>query len=290
MAAQPAGSGPNPTAPSPPPTNAVATSASTLPDLRIITFGIVVLLLLSVLFTSKDSWAAASSHELPVSLNSVKYRNFPPQPKTSWHETDALVPSKHQRAKLPWRLRVHDSWRHSYGHLSLLRSHTRVCKVPPLQIQVDNPYRSETTLGKIKRSYVCLRFDKQCRGQEMEELWDRRYMKKYDTYQATFLMTDTTALNRLKRDDLEQFEQVMFQREGEMYVSALDGGDAISGNKAKQLQVKRGYAEKFGCDYNILRIQPAQYAMHHPKECRNFFVAARAMHADAMWIMKPVLG
>jgi hypothetical protein len=210
--------------------------------------------------------------------------------KSFWQETDALVASKHQRARLPWKLRVHDSYRKSFGHMALIRSHTRVCRVPPLEVQVDNPFRSETAMGKIKRSYVCLRFDKQCRGQEMEELWDRRYSKKYDTYQATFLMTDTTALNRLKRDDQEQFEQVMYQREGEMYVSALDGGDAISGNKAKQLQVKRGYAERFGCDYNSLRIQPAQYTMHHPKECKNFFVAARSASAETMWIMKPVIG
>lgn len=276
--------------PSPPPSSTTPASASQGFDSRIVTLAIVAVLALGVLFTSKDSWAKASSHELPVPIASVKIRNFPPPPKDAWQETDALIPSKHQRAKLPWRLRVHDGWRQSYGHLSLLRSHTRVCKMPPLQIQVDNPYRSETTMGKIKRSYVCLRFDRQCRGQEMEELWDRRYMKKYDTYQATFLMTDTTALNRLKRDDMEQFEQVMFQREGEMYISALDGGDAISGNKAKQLAVKRGYAEKFGCDYNTLRIQPAQYTMHHPKECRNFFTAARSMADDTMWIMKPVLG
>jgi len=145
-------------------------------------------------------------------------------------------------------------------------------------------------MGKIKRSYVCLRFDKQCRGQEMEELWDRRYSKKYDTYQATFLMTDTTALNRLKRDDPELFEQVMWQREGEAYISALDGGDAISGNKAKQLSVKRGYAERFGCDYNSLRIQPAQYTMFRPKECRAFFQVTQRMGESAMWIMKPTLG
>lgn len=71
-------------------------------------------------------------------------------------------------------------------------------------------------------------------------------------------MTDTTALNRLKKDDRELFDQTMSTREGEIYISALDGGDAISGNKAKQLSVKRSYAERFGCDYNSLNIQPAQ--------------------------------
>ena len=266
-------------------TEADRLGASSSWDLRLIAVGIFTLFGLSVFLSSHEP----NIHELPLTV--VAYRNFPPLPQASWEETDALVPSKHQRARLPWRLRIHDSIRKSFGHLDLLlTSHTRVCKVPPLQIQVDNPYRSETTLGKIKRSYVCLRFDRQCRGQEMEELWDRRYMKKFDTYQATFLMTDTTALNRLKRDHREQFEQVMYQREGEMYVSALDGGDAISGNKAKQLQVKRGYAEKFGCDYNTLRIQPAQYTMYHPKECKNFFSVARSAPPDTMWIMKPVLG
>ena len=124
----------------------------------------------------------------------------------------------------------------------------------------------------------------------MEELWDRRYTKKYDTYTATFLFTDTTALNRLKRDDAEMFEQIMWQKEGEIYISALDGGDAISGNKGKQLSTKRGYAEKFGCDYNSLRIQPAQYTMFKPKECKMFFKQAKLLGEEAMWIMKPVLG
>jgi hypothetical protein len=67
----------------------------------------------------------------------------------------------------------------------------------------------------------------------MEELWNRRYMKKYDTNTATFLMTDTTALNRMKRDEPSTFEEIMKLKEGEYYVSAFDGGDAISGNKAK---------------------------------------------------------
>eukprot|EP00511_Aplanochytrium_stocchinoi_P003681 CAMPEP_0204839270 /NCGR_PEP_ID=MMETSP1346-20131115/33543_1 /ASSEMBLY_ACC=CAM_ASM_000771 /TAXON_ID=215587 /ORGANISM="Aplanochytrium stocchinoi, Strain GSBS06" /LENGTH=142 /DNA_ID=CAMNT_0051975855 /DNA_START=126 /DNA_END=551 /DNA_ORIENTATION=+ len=123
----------------------------------------------------------------------------------------------------------------------------------------------------------------------MEDLWNRRYMKKYDTYTGTFLMTDTTALNRLKRDDAEQFDQLMKQREGEIYVSALDGGDAISGNKARQLSVKRSFAEKFGCDYNSLNIQPPQYTMHIPKECKAIFKFA-AENPDAMWIMKPIVG
>jgi hypothetical protein len=258
-------------------------------DLRLLKKIIISVVAISVVWTAKDIWAGPKFHNLPIPLSSIVYRNFPSQPKHVWQETDALVPSKHQRAKLPWQLSVHDSVRNAFGHMALLRSDTKLCKVPPLQIQVDNPYRSENNLGKIKRSYVCLRFDRQCRGQEMEELWDRRYMKKYGTYQATFLMTDTTALNRLKLNDMEQFEQVMYHREGEIYVSALEGGDAISGNKAKQLQVKRSYAEKFGCDYNTLRIQPIQYTMHHPKECRSFFRFARVAPPKTMWIMKPVL-
>lgn len=233
-------------------------------------------------------------HDLPLLyLSKAKkslYRPAPKLAKNVWTELDAMVVSEHQRNKLPWRFRVHNSMVASFGHTRILQDSRKVCKVPNMEVQVDNPFRAETNIGKMKRCYVCLRFDRQCRGQDMEELWDRRYFKKYDTYSATFLMTDTTALNRLKRDDLEKFEEVMFTREGEMYVSALDGGDAISGNKAKQLSVKRGYAEQFGCDYNTLRIQPAQYTMHHPKECRSFFAAAEQMPKDTMWIMKPVLG
>lgn len=81
----------------------------------------------------------------------------------------------------------------------------------------------------------------------------------------------------------------MKQREGEIYVSALDGGDAISGNKARQLQQKRSFAEKFGCDYNSLNIQPPQFTMHVPKECKAFFKFATE-NPDAMWIMKPIVG
>jgi hypothetical protein len=232
-----------------------------------------------------------------ITMSSIKLKKqpgseeriFPRPTPDAWTTTDALVTSDESRDIVPWPLRVHDTWRKSYGSLPLLRSHTKFCRVPQLHVQVDSPFRSETAMGKIKRSYVCLRFDKQCRGQEMEELWDRRYFKKYDTYQATFLMTDTTALNRLKRDDSELFDQVMWQREGEAYVSALDGGDAISGNKQKQLSVKRRYAESFGCDYNSLRIQPAQFSMSVPSECRAFFKFA-SQHLENMWIMKPTLG
>ena len=103
-------------------------------------------------------------------------------------------------------------------------------------------------------------------------------------------MTDTTALNRLKRDDNEQFQKIMKGVEGEAYISALDGGDAISGNKAKQLSVKRSYAESFGCDYNSLSIQPEQFTMHKPDECTNFFRFAYTKGPDNMWIMKPILG
>lgn len=249
---------------------------------QLVTYSFLVTVAVKLLLISNDSNAGKSD---------PRDRNFPPPATPNvWQETDSLIPSKYRRTALPWRLRAHDGVRYSYGKLPLLRSSSRVCRVPPLQVQVDSPYRSETAQGKIKRSYVCLRFDRQCRGQEMEELWDRRYSKKYDTYQATFLMTDTTALNRLKRDDMELFEQVMWQREGEAYLSALDGGDAISGNKGKQLSVKRGYAEKFGCDYNSLRIQPAQYTMFRPKECRAFFARAKELGEETMWIMKPVLG
>ena len=164
-----------------------------------------------------------------------------------------------------------------------------MCRMPKLAKQVDNPYRSENNMGIVKRSYVCLRFEKQCRGQAMEELWNRRYMKKYDTYTGTFLMTDTTALNRLKRDDKELYDQVMKQHEGESYLSAFDGGDAISGNKARQLSTKRKYAESFGCDYNSLRMQPAQFTMHRPKECKAFFEWIEA-NPGQMWIQKPILG
>ncbi|KAH9254196.1 hypothetical protein BASA81_007785 [Batrachochytrium salamandrivorans] len=240
------------------------------------------------------SLSSAGSLDLPlVYLSKSKkslYRAAPRQAKNVWTELDSMMSSSHQRVRLPWRLRAYNSILHSFGHSKVLQDSAKVCKVPDMEVQVDNPFRAETNMGKIKRCYVCLRFDRQCRGQDMEELWDRRYFKKYDTYSATFLMTDTTALNRLKRDDPEKFEEVMFTREGEMYVSALDGGDAISGNKAKQLSVKRGYAEQFGCDYNTLHIQPAQYTMHHPKECRSFFAHASKMDKKTMWIMKPVLG
>lgn len=208
----------------------------------------------------------------------------------TWQEIHSLVPSDHSRAVLPWRLRVHDAVRKSFGNHPLVRSHSRICRTPSLNVQVDNPFRSETATGHIKRSYVSLRAS-QGRGQEMEELWNRRYSKKYDTFAATFLLTDTTALNRLKKDDPEQFEQIMKHREGETYIGALDGADAISGNKAKQLQVKRDYAESFGCDYNDLRIQPAQFTMHHSKECKSFFRFAARQDVDGnMWIMKPILG
>jgi glutathione synthase/RimK-type ligase-like ATP-grasp enzyme len=58
---------------------------------------------------------------------------------------------------------------------------------------------------------------------------------------------------------------------------------------AQQLEVKRSYAEKFGCDYNDLLIQPAQFTMHRKKECRSFFNFVKK-NPSQMWIRKPILG
>lgn len=207
-----------------------------------------------------------------------------------WKEHDSLVPTRLARTVTPWKESVYNNIYQSYGKKAASFLNTKeTCRTPRLDVQVDNPFRSESAVGRIKRSYVCLRFSKQCRGQAMEELWNRRYMKKYDTYTGTFLMTDTTALNRLKRDDKEEFEKLMKGEEGESYISAFDGGDAISGNKAKQLSTKKLYTEDFSCDYNSLNIQPAQFTMHHPKECRKFFEFA-ALNPDSYWIKKPILG
>ena len=206
-----------------------------------------------------------------------------------WGEHHALVPSEVLRSSPPWQLRAYETVREGLSPAQKTMQ-SSLCRRPFMPVQVDNPYQSENQFGFVKRSYICLRFDKgRCRGQDMEELWNRRYYKKYDTYDGTFLMTDTTALNRLKRDDRETFDKIMFKAEGESYISALDGGDAISGNKAKQLETKRSYTEQFGCDYNDLRLQPAQFTMHKPKECRAFFKYADA-HAGKMWIQKPILG
>uniref|UniRef100_A0A7S2S518 Uncharacterized protein n=1 Tax=Mucochytrium quahogii TaxID=96639 RepID=A0A7S2S518_9STRA len=201
----------------------------------------------------------------------------------------AVVSSDSFRTPRPWQLRANDAISQS---LSPSQRHvqTSLCRKPHMPVQVDNPFASENQFGFVKRSYICLRFDKgRCRGQAMEELWNRRYYKKYDTYEGTFLMTDTTALNRLKRDDPDQFDKIMRRSEGENYISALDGGDAISGNKAKQLEVKRTYTERFGCDYNDLRLQPAQFTMHKPKECKALFKLADK-DPSHMWIKKPILG
>lgn len=227
-------------------------------------------------------------------LLGILYHYFEINPTVSskggiWSEHHALVSSVELREPIPWQLRAHDSVRKSLSKEQKV-VHTSLCRKPYMPVQVDNPYQSENQFGFVKRSYICLRFDKgRCRGQAMEELWNRRYYKKYDTYDGTFLMTDTTALNRLKRDDSETFQKIMKTNEGENYISALDGGDAISGNKAKQLEVKRTYTEKFGCDYNWLKLQPAQFTMHKPDECRNFFKLADN-EPERMWIKKPILG
>ena len=216
-------------------------------------------------------------------------KRFPVPAPGAWREEHSLVPSKTRRVTFPWKLRAYQTARSSIGNEAVKLERAAVCKTPKLSIQVDNPYRSENNMGRVKRSYVCLRFEKQCRGQAMEDLWNRRYMKKYDTYTGTFLMTDTTALNRLKRDDKELYDQVMWQHEGESYLSALDGGDAISGNKARQLSTKRKYSEKFGCDYNSLHMQPPQFTMHRTSECKAFFKWIQDNPGE-MWIRKPILG
>ena len=86
-------------------------------------------------------------------------------------------------------------------------------------------------------------------------------------YKATIVLTDGTELSRLHAARPDTHRLLYHGQEGSTYISALDGADAIGGNKGMQLRGKQRFAKRSKCSYNSLAIQPAQYRLYIKEEC-----------------------
>jgi len=66
------------------------------------------------------------------------------------------------------------------------------------------------------------------------------------------------------------------------------GSACIGGGKGKQLACKEEFSKKFGCDYRGLGVQPAQWNIRYPDDCRVFSAeASKPENLDQIWIVKP---
>mmetsp|Transcript_12233 Transcript_12233/g.22691 ORF Transcript_12233/g.22691 Transcript_12233/m.22691 type:complete len:621 (+) Transcript_12233:55-1917(+) len=66
------------------------------------------------------------------------------------------------------------------------------------------------------------------------------------------------------------------------------GSSCIGGGKGKQLKCKVDYVHSYGCEYQDLGIQPAQWDLRFPELCREFFEeASKPENEEQIWILKP---
>ena len=152
-----------------------------------------------------------------------------------------------------------------------------------------------------QRTFGCLR-ETGCRGLAIEDLLDRGWGMRFKTafkngtkefkdinYHATFLLTDTTALNQLQTARGDLFRKVYDDYSGSSYLTALMGAEAIGGNKGKQLREKMRMAKRYKCRYNDLGIQPAQYRLYVKEECLDLLKKGY-QNPNLTWLLKPEEG
>jgi len=156
-------------------------------------------------------------------------------------------------------------------------------------------------VGKSKhnaRTFGCLRDN--CRGLEIEDLLDRGWSNHFRTainnetqeykdvnMHVTIILTDTTQLNHMKSTRPDLYKKLVETYEGSSYIIAFENGDYIGGNKGLQLRVKDRFSRAFGCEYNDLAIQPAQYRLYVKTECEALL---RAESTTKTWLLKPEAG
>jgi hypothetical protein len=71
------------------------------------------------------------------------------------------------------------------------------------------------------------------------------------------------------------------------WVGALQGGDAIGGNKGRQLRVQEKFVNKLGCTYNELGVSPMSYRLYKDDECS---ALERLEEKGITWLLKPETG
>ncbi|KAH9258088.1 hypothetical protein BASA81_003651 [Batrachochytrium salamandrivorans] len=149
-----------------------------------------------------------------------------------------------------------------------------------------------------RRTFGCMRDT--CRGLEIEDLMDRGYIRLFRsaikpftnetsnsplTYlpnlkynKVDILLLDTTQLNHVKTTEIWR----KFRKDS--FVIALEGGDAIGGNKGVQLRRKSQFASKHQCNYDALLIQPVQYRLYVKRECEALLLS------PLTFLLKPEAG
>jgi len=65
------------------------------------------------------------------------------------------------------------------------------------------------------------------------------------------------------------------------------GQSCLGGTKGAQIQCRTNRAQRDGCAYADLKVQPPQYRLWVQDECRLFFDAVCPADAQALWILKP---
>lgn len=66
------------------------------------------------------------------------------------------------------------------------------------------------------------------------------------------------------------------------------GSSCIGGGKGKQLLCKEEFTKSNGCAYSSLKIQPEQWNLKAPSECKRFFeYASQPSMENQIWIVKP---
>lgn len=150
-----------------------------------------------------------------------------------------------------------------------------------------------------RRTFGCMRDT--CRGLEIEDLMDRGYVRLFRSaikpftgnetsnsplsylpnlkyHKVDILLLDTTQLNHVKTTEIWR----KFRKDS--FVIALEGGDAIGGNKGVQLRRKSQFASKHRCDYDALLIQPVQYRLYVKRECEAL------LQSPLTFLLKPEAG
>ena len=174
----------------------------------------------------------------------------------------------------------------------------------------SNIFQNKLTFGVTKpvkhssgkRSFGCMRDT--CRGLEIEDLFDRGFFRSFRSalkndsshsylpnlnYRVTIVLLDTTQLNHMKTTAESLFKKIWETQAGHTYVIALEGGDAMGGNKGFQLRNKDRFTRNFGCRYDSLKVQPTQYRLYIKTECEALLERSKNDQTTS-FLLKPEAG
>jgi len=168
--------------------------------------------------------------------------------------------------------------------------------------QITLPYTHSKT---GRRTFGCLRDE--CRGLAMEDLTDRKWRMLYKTskvagsdafltglnLKVSLLLTDGTELAKLEKRMPDVFASLIKDQEGKTYLEAVEGADAIGGNKGVQLRTKQRFVLKrrpkndTTTTFESLEISPAQNRLYYKDECETFVAKVERKYS---FLLKPETG